>query len=39
MLDVEEEQRDVRATSPHTETEQSPHDRRKTATLIVIENR
>jgi low affinity Fe/Cu permease len=36
MLDVEEEQRDVRLMSPDTENEQSPHERRKSAPLIII---
>jgi len=39
MLDVEEEQRDVRSASPDTEAEQQPHERPKApARLIVIED-
>lgn len=39
MLDVEEEQRDVRSASPDTEAEQQPHERPKgPGRLIVIED-
>jgi len=40
MLDVEKEQRDVRAMSPDTDAEQAPHERHRTAPpLIIIEDR